>query len=149
MPACLGGDEPLLCVQIQPDMLQLVQVLDVPIPPDRVLNGTGSVRRQADLTRERRRRAVATENGIADDQWDKWLAGVKPDAWRVMYCQSTIRLCWARPVKCSEMRFGCWIGDQFHSRERSVSASKNWAAAVLKRRLTAWPGLIRRSGCVS
>ena len=39
MPAGIGGDEALVGIQVEPGMLQLIEVLDIPIPPDGVFDG--------------------------------------------------------------------------------------------------------------
>ncbi len=54
VPARLATDHVLRIVQMYPDVLQFVEVLDVPVPPDGVLNNPLHARCERHVTRERR-----------------------------------------------------------------------------------------------
>ena len=66
MPAGLGGDYLAVSGEIDPDVLQLVEMSNVPVPPDRVFNRAGSAGRQGDATREGRRVAILAEYRVAE-----------------------------------------------------------------------------------
>src|SRR5688500_6833041 len=46
VPTGVCGDDLFLGIEIDPDMFQFIEMLNVPIPPDGVFNGTGCPRWQ-------------------------------------------------------------------------------------------------------
>ena len=62
-------DQPplLVCIQVDPEMLQFVEVLNFPVPPDGVLDGAGRARRQGNFTGKRGRFTGRAEDGEADN----------------------------------------------------------------------------------